>query len=29
MNNLCNAKKKNDQKRIEKWTKRLKELRQK
>lgn len=28
MNNLCNAKKKNDQKRIEKWTKKLEELRQ-
>lgn len=27
MNNLCNAKKKNDKERIEKWTKRLRELR--
>lgn len=28
MNNLCNARKKNDKERIEKWTKRLEELKQ-
>ena len=28
MNNLCNAKKKNDTKRIEKWTRKLEELKQ-